>query len=203
MSDTEGEGLNEQEEPVQSNHDHSSDPAAREDFRARGSDRDDGGSDEGSPVAADAGALGSGGSVLERHRSGDAAGFDSAATEALSLVSSSHATFHRGPLPPAHVLREYDDVVPGTAKRIIDWADSSITTRNQAIERTSQAESLALKAGALSGALFPYALLIATVIAAFAGLTAIAIIAGLAVMATVGPKIIEAARGRGSSEDDS
>ncbi|WNF56043.1 DUF2335 domain-containing protein [Pseudomonas sp. SG20052] len=45
------------------------------------------------------------------------------------------ATSFQGPLPPPSLLRDYNDVVPGLAAKIVDWTTSQTSHRQEMEER--------------------------------------------------------------------
>lgn len=49
---------------------------------------------------------------------------------ALAIRRTTTSAF-QGPLPPPSILRGYEDVVPGAAAKIVDWADSERTHRHR------------------------------------------------------------------------
>ncbi|WP_249977486.1 DUF2335 domain-containing protein [Vreelandella olivaria] len=42
---------------------------------------------------------------------------------ALAIRSTTTTAAFQSPLPPPNILKAYDEIVPGAAARIIDWAD--------------------------------------------------------------------------------
>lgn len=57
--------------------------------------------------------------LLQRHKSD------------VALAISTTPSAFRGPLPPPSILRGYEDIVPGSAAKIIDWADSEREHRHR------------------------------------------------------------------------
>lgn len=105
-------------------------------------------------------------------------------------------------MPPAETLIAYEQVVPGSADRIFQWAEDSINTRNAAIDRTSKAEAKALTAGALSAAFFPYVMVIVALFGLITGHDVVAILGVLGTVAFAGTKIIQALKGRPTSDGE-
>ena len=50
-------------------------------------------------------------------------------------VSYGEATFHRGPLPPPETLRQYDEILPGSADRIMKTAEANMAHRREERKR--------------------------------------------------------------------
>lgn len=50
-------------------------------------------------------------------------------------------TEYSGQIPPPHLLRQFDELIPGTAARIIQWAEDEQRHR-QAMEREAQAANV-------------------------------------------------------------
>lgn len=55
--------------------------------------------------------------------------------ERVSLVHSHTEVSYSGPLPPPHVLRDYEDVLPGLADRIVTMAEKQLDHRMR-LEKT-------------------------------------------------------------------
>jgi uncharacterized membrane protein len=53
----------------------------------------------------------------------------------VGMIAAVETIFHRGPIPPASTLAEYERLRPGTADQIIDWADRQFQHR---LERERQ-----------------------------------------------------------------
>lgn len=58
--------------------------------------------------------------------------------------------YHQGPLPPAVLLREYDLVVPGLAREIVDGAAEERKFRHEMVRRTGQQEFILNLAGLIA-----------------------------------------------------
>lgn len=90
--------------------------------------------------------------------------------------------YHRGPLPPASLLREYDLIIPGLAREIVDSAAEERNFRHEMVRRTGQQEFVLNMAGLI-------AMLIALVM--MLGIVAYMVASGEAVAgATLGGAII-------------
>lgn len=70
--------------------------------------------------------------------------------EVTRVVTEFVAAFH-GPLPPPSIMREYDDVVPGAAERIIDMAEKEQAHRHSWEQRALSADRWYSMAGLLAG----------------------------------------------------
>lgn len=55
--------------------------------------------------------------------------------------------FHHGPLPPASLLRQYEEVLPGLAREIADGAADERGFRHRMAERTGNQEFILNIAG--------------------------------------------------------
>lgn len=58
--------------------------------------------------------------------------------------------FHQGPLPPAALLREYDLIVPGLAREIVDGAVEERHFRHEMVRRTGNQEFILNLAGLIA-----------------------------------------------------
>ncbi|MGS2742953.1 DUF2335 domain-containing protein [Halomonas sp. LS-001] len=67
--------------------------------------------------------------LLQRHR-----------TDVALAISTTTSAF-RGPLPPPSILRDYENIVPGSAAKIIDWADSEREHRHRTETTIVRAET--------------------------------------------------------------
>ncbi|MCC7475041.1 MAG: DUF2335 domain-containing protein [Pirellulales bacterium] len=56
---------------------------------------------------------------------------DEGADPTTPVVSTSYTLAYSGPIPPPEVLARYEEVVPGTAAQIIDWANRQAVHRQQ------------------------------------------------------------------------
>lgn len=61
-------------------------------------------------------------------------------------VVGSHRRFHSGPLPPPEVLREYNEVVPGLAREIVDQWKGETAHRHQTLDRLASTDREAMLA---------------------------------------------------------
>ncbi|WP_144982397.1 DUF2335 domain-containing protein [Halomonas sp. C22] len=68
--------------------------------------------------------------LLQRHKSDVAVAISRRTTSAF-----------QGPLPPPSILRGYEDIVPGSAAKIIDWADSEREHRHRTETTIVRAET--------------------------------------------------------------
>lgn len=90
--------------------------------------------------------------------------------------------YHQGPLPPAVLLREYDLIIPGLAREIVDGAAEERKFRHEMVRRTGQQEFILNVAGLI-------AMLVALVM--MLGIVAYMVASGEAVAgATLGGAII-------------
>ena len=53
-------------------------------------------------------------------------------------------TEYSGQIPPPYLLRQFDEVIPGTAARIIQWAEDEQSHRHR-LEREAQAANIAVQ----------------------------------------------------------
>jgi len=57
-----------------------------------------------------------------------------------TTVELKHSEYS-GQIPPPHLLRDFDDLIPGTAARIIQWAEDEQRHRHN-LERSAQAANI-------------------------------------------------------------
>lgn len=60
---------------------------------------------------------------------------------AVAISSRTTSAAFQGPLPPPSILRGYEDIVPGSAAKIIDWADSEREHRHRTETTIVRAET--------------------------------------------------------------
>ena len=68
--------------------------------------------------------------LLQRHK-----------TDVAVAISRRTTSAFQGPLPPPSILRGYEDIVPGSAAKIIDWADSEREHRHRTETTIVRAET--------------------------------------------------------------
>lgn len=51
--------------------------------------------------------------------------------ETREIIAVSTASFHLGPLPPPETLREYEDLVPGSAREIMEMAKTNMSRHHE------------------------------------------------------------------------
>lgn len=117
-------------------------------------------------------------------------------------------TEHRGPLPDATTLQRYEEIVPGSAKGIIDgFLDEqraqveSVREQNAALERLTKSESRAVSIGSIGSATLAIVGLVAGVMLVVLGDSIAGIIVGgvPAIVASLA-RVVSASKG-GQSED--
>lgn len=68
-------------------------------------------------------------------------GFDTSDPERLrALVGVVSMSVHHGPIPPADMLEAYENAAPGTAAKIIEWADEQMGHRHQLEEQQTRGD---------------------------------------------------------------
>ena len=103
-------------------------------------------------------------------------------------------------LPEPRELQGYEDVVPGSAERIVRMAERSAEERNAALRRLTMAEAWSVAITAISFALAPLVLTAATVVAVLQGSDVAAVVTGVAAALSAAPKVIAAIRGDRNDE---
>jgi len=103
-----------------------------------------------------------------------------------SLIAIS--TQFSGPLPPASMLREYDELVPGTAAALLEAHLAKESATTEALTRLTRAESTAVRVGTWGS-------VIVAVVGITMGLTLIALQQNLIAIAALIPGILAAITG--------
>lgn len=99
-----------------------------------------------------------------------------------------------GPLPHYGEFQGYEDVLPGSADRILRMAEEAQRAHIEADLTPIKAEAFALRAATVGVSFFPWLAVAAALALVAAGQNAAAAIAGLAGLFSAGPQIIAATR---------
>lgn len=125
--------------------------------------------------------------LLQRHK-----------TDVAVAISSRTTSAFQGPLPPPNILRDYEDIVPGSAAKIIDWADSERSHRHRTETTIVRAETTRDLRGQLLAALVALA---GFSVAAFALYLDHAGVAALITAMDIGGMVAAFIYGRRNSEE--
>lgn len=105
--------------------------------------------------------------------------------------------YRSGPVAPPEELREYEDILPGAADRILRMAEATLDAENQAKLVPLKAEAWAVKFATTGVTALPYACITTALIVLSNGYDAAAIIAAIAAALSAGPQVIAATRRKG------
>lgn len=107
---------------------------------------------------------------------------------------------YEGPMPHPSLLAGYEQVLPGSAERILAMAERAQAVQNGAITRDSRAESTAFVFATFALSALPYGMGVFAVILGLNGQNLGAIIAAAGAALTAAPSIIRATRRDNPSE---
>ncbi|MBF0698036.1 DUF2335 domain-containing protein [Actinomyces bowdenii] len=108
-----------------------------------------------------------------------------------------------GPLPDPAEFAAYEEVLPGSADRILTMAERALEARIEDQHTTARAEARAFLGAAWAVSFFPWLLGVLTIGLMLAGESAVAAVTALVTAATAGPQIIAAIRsGRRRDQDE-
>lgn len=117
-------------------------------------------------------------------------------------IQQSFSYTRSGPVAPPYELKQYDEIVPGSAAKIIDASLHSVKVRDDAIERLTKAEAYSVTVAAFLAALLPYALVGAAVWLALTGHPEAAIWTAVGAGVSISPKLIDAIKGNNRQDEN-
>ena len=145
---------------------------------------------DGGPDAPDRDASGSGLDTGEASAPGS-----SSSTDEQGLFNFQVAQRSEGPIPPPHVLAGYENVVPGSAKQLIDAHLHREKVSTDAIERLTKSESISVTIGTIAAPALMLVGLIAGVVLTLSGSPAAAIAAFIPAVLGGAATIVSARKG--------
>lgn len=99
-----------------------------------------------------------------------------------------------GPLPPAAVLQGYEDLVPGSARKIIDAHVRNEQVRGETVTRLSRAEAFAVITGSVGAQILTVGGLVSAVVLLIAGLPAASVAAIIPAILGASAQVVAAVR---------
>ncbi len=110
----------------------------------------------------------------------DSDALDSLDNDELKQVARATArlTYFSGPLPPPSTFKQYEDVLPGTADRIITMAENQAKHRQYIEKKQVDTESRDSLLGVLSALVIAIAILVCGTLIALLGNSTVATVAG-------------------------